>query len=191
MPVAIACDASGNVYEGSFDFDDYYIKKITTDGKSTNYAGNGSPGTTDGPLLSAEITVTQMGIDQTGNLYVMQPNPLGDILRKITATEVTTVKLSRDNVLYPSPSGLYPGGQIAIDTHGNVYLADYFGNSIKKISSDGVVSTLAGVGGDGHVDGPGSAAQFSTPTGITIDVAGNLYVTEAGNNNDVRKIVLK
>src|SRR5581483_226239 len=65
LPVAIASDAAGNVYEATYSFKDYYIKKITIDGKNSIYAGTGSPGHTDGPLLSATLTPNYMAIDQS------------------------------------------------------------------------------------------------------------------------------
>ena len=191
LPVVIARDGAGNVYEATYAFNDYYIKEISTDGKNSIYAGTGSPGHQDGPLLSATLTPTQLGIDQLGNIYELEANNEGDLIRKITSAGVVTMNLSNVHVLFQSPSNIYPGGEMSVDSKGNLYIVDFFGNMIKKVTPKGGVSVLAGTGTNGHVDGNGTAAQFSNPTGITIDSAGNLYVTEAGNNNDVRKITIK
>lgn len=85
---------------------------------------------------------------------------------------------------FNGPSGL------AIDTSGALYVADGHNGTIRKITPDGMVSTVAGKAGEhGSTDGPASAARFSFPRGMALDLAGNLYVVEGGNGNDiVRKI---
>lgn len=82
---------------------------------------------------------------------------------------------------FDSPSG------VAVDADGNVYVADWYNHKIRKISPSGVVTTLAGSGNNGDVDGTGSAAEFSYPFAVVVDAAGNLYVTDEGNNK-IRKI---
>jgi sugar lactone lactonase YvrE len=77
---------------------------------------------------------------------------------------------------------------IAIDALGNAYVTDTGNHCIRKIFPDGSVITLAGTGIAGTTDGPGNTAQFSSPNGIVVDAAGNLYVTD-GKNHKVRKIV--
>ncbi len=76
---------------------------------------------------------------------------------------------------------------IAINASGNVYVADYWGNKIRKISAIGSVSTLAGSDMPGSVDGNGSSASFNAPKGIALDAAGNVYVADTYNNK-IRKI---
>lgn len=79
----------------------------------------------------------------------------------------------------------YPNG-IALDSVGNTYVADTFNGTIRKITPDGTVTTLAGsVGNHGHVDGTGDVARFDYPRGIALDKAGNIYVND---NHTVRKI---
>jgi sugar lactone lactonase YvrE len=79
---------------------------------------------------------------------------------------------------------------ITVDNLGNVYVVDGLNFAIRKITSDGVVSTLAGNGKSGYVDGQGTAAQFEAPQGITVDAQGNVFVSEGNINNDqrIRKI---
>ena len=72
---------------------------------------------------------------------------------------------------------------MAVDGAGNVYVAELGASRVRKITPDGIVSTLAGSAGNpGSADGVGRAAQFSGPRGIAVDGAGNIYVADTGNN---------
>ena len=80
----------------------------------------------------------------------------------------------------------YPYG-VAVDSDGNVYVADTDNHRIRKITPEGVVSTFAGTGIEGHQEGAGTAAQFNGPIGVAVDSSGNLYVADGGNGC-IRKI---
>jgi sugar lactone lactonase YvrE len=76
---------------------------------------------------------------------------------------------------------------VAVDATGNIYVADYGNNEIRKISTTGIVSTLAGNGIQGSINGTGNVATFNGPTSLTVDPSGNIYVAD-DNNNQIRKI---
>ena len=80
----------------------------------------------------------------------------------------------------------YPEG-VAVDASGNVYVADQYNNMIRKITPAGVVTTLAGKTTPGHADGTGAGSSFHWPTGVTVDISGNVYVADMSNNL-IRKI---
>ncbi|MDP5958062.1 MAG: hypothetical protein QGF82_04865, partial [Candidatus Marinimicrobia bacterium] len=80
----------------------------------------------------------------------------------------------------------YPSG-VAVDGSGNVYVGDWSNHLIRKITSAGVVTTLAGSGSQGSADGTGTAASFYHPSGVAVDGSGNVYVGDTYNHL-VRKI---
>src|SRR5437667_73792 len=83
---------------------------------------------------------------------------------------------------FAGPSG------VAVDSAGNIYVADYGNHTIRKVTPAGVVTTLAGVAGSsGSADGTGSDARFNGPLGVAMDSADNVYVADSGNNT-IRKV---
>jgi secreted PhoX family phosphatase len=117
-----------------------------------------------------------------------------------TATNALTSAAGTLVVLAGVPSGIgsadgtgsaarfsYPKG-VAVDGSGNVYVADYNNDTIRKVTPAGVVTTLAGSPGViGSADGTGSAAQFNSPQGVAVDGSGNVYVADSGNST-IRKV---
>lgn len=84
----------------------------------------------------------------------------------------------------PGPQARFAGtiGGMTIDGQGNIYIPEPFAHWIRRITPDGMVSTLAGTGSPGYADGPVAMAQFSVPTGLAVDAAGNVYVADGGNH---------
>jgi len=156
---------------------------------SLGAAGN-ADGTGGAARLNSPVHIT---VDTGGNAYFMDG---GCALRKITPAAVVTTMAgisSVNSVCSTSVDGTGAAARfhapwgVAVDSQGNVFVAETFG-AIRKVTPAGVVSTFAGSDlGQGFADGQGSAALFSTPYGLAVDVNDNLYVADSGNGA-IRKI---
>lgn len=176
-----AVDAQGNIYVVD---DNNRIRKITTAGIVEPFAGSGVPGFTDGTGAEASFyTPTALAIGPDGNIYVCDDN--NNAIRKITPAGVVTTVAGNGTRGFSNGVGaeatfFMPCG-IVVDANNNIYVADQFNCSIRKITPAGVVSTLAGNGTYGTANGTGSEARFSQPNDLAVDAAGNLYVSDGGN----------
>lgn len=189
-PYGIAVDDKGNVFVADWERD--MIKKISPDGKMTAFAGNGEKGAKDGQGAAATFYLPEgLALDHTGNLYVA--DCYNNMIRKITPDGLVStfaghaLKGAKDGK-GKAASFSHPDG-LAVDHAGNVYVADVGNNKIRKITPDGVVTTIAGTGMHGGANGPGKTASFYRPFGVTVDKTGNIYVADY-QNNLIRKITL-
>lgn len=187
----MAQDSAGNIFTA--ETDNHIIRKTTPAGVVTTYAGAvGVSGSTNGSLASARFNRPYgIVIDNTGNLFVS--DRLNYVIRRITPAGVVStfagtlgtfgaIDGTGSAARFNTVSGL------AIDATDNIYAAEEGNQIIRKITSTGIVTTVAGLAGSsGLVNGAPSAARFNAPAGVAVDAAGNLYVTEFFNNT-VRKI---
>ena len=187
-PTSVATDGAGNVYVA--DSYNSVIRKITPEGVTTTVAGTGTFGYKDGPAATAQFYVPSgLAVDATGNIFVAD---LGNnIIRKITPAGVVSTFAGNGSSGAGDGTGTAatfsgPAG-IAIDATGNFYVTDSNNNLIRKITPDGVVTTVAGNRVGVYANGVGTSASFNKPTGIAFDAAGNMYVAEAASNA-IRKI---
>jgi hypothetical protein len=189
-PGPMTIDGAGNLYVADLT---NVLRKITPAGIVTTLAGMSRvEGTADGVGAAARFSyMTGVVVDNAGNLYVADFP--AHTIRKVTQDGVVTTFAGKAGVrgVLDGPGGLArldsPAG-LAIDAQGNIYVSDPVNQLIRKITKDGVVSTLAGsAGGTGSSDGLGSAARFNMPSCLAIDAAGNLYVWDYGNRL-IRKI---
>lgn len=185
-PTGVTVDVNGNVYVAVEDSN--IIRKISPSGLVSTVAGSGTKGSADGQGIAASFHYpTDVAVDANGNLYVADRN--NNKIRKISSTGLVSTLAGSGIVGSADGQGTvasfqYPYG-LAVDATGNVYVADTKNLKIRKISSTGLVTTLAGSGKVGGIDAQGTEATFGNPTSLAIDAKGNLYVTD-GNN--IRKI---
>jgi len=185
-PSAVAVDSSNNVYVA--DTGNHTIRKITPAGVVTTLAGlAGAIGSADGTNSVARFnTPYGVAVDGSGNIYVGDNG--NSTIRKITPAGVVTTLAGLSGVLGgddgPGSAARfeYPRG-VAVDGSGNIYVADYYNFTIRKLTPAAVVTTLAGLAqAIGSDDGTGSAARFYFPQGVAVDSSGNLYVADYDNN---------
>ena len=190
-PSGIVIDIANSVLYVA-DTDNHRIRKVTFPGGVVTTLAGSTAGFADGVGTGAQFYGPRcIARDTSGNLFVT--DTLNHRIRKVTTGGVVST-------LAGSTSGFADGAGavaqffspygIAADASNNLYVADYSNHRIRRVTPQGLVSTIAGNGSVTFVDGTGSTAQFYNPYGIVRDSSGTLYVTEL-NGNRVRKIVLE
>jgi sugar lactone lactonase YvrE len=201
-PSGLAIDEGGNLYVA--DSHSYTIRKITTKGTVATLAGLADhPGIDDGPGATARFNgLGAIAVDRKGKVYVtdsayiasrtttsyVKPGPSATV-RWIDAAGVVSTLAGRASGPTDGPDGIgaaarfeSPSGVVA-DRDGSLYVADTTANTIRRITASGQVTTLAGKSGvRGHIDGPGGQARFDNPSGVALDAAGTLYVTDSASS---------
>jgi sugar lactone lactonase YvrE len=193
-PHGIATDTAGNVYIS--DYNNQRIRKVATDGTITTVAGNGTLGFSGdgGPATDAQLYVPSgIAVDPAGNIVFADTN--NNRVRRIATDGTITTVAGNGSSGYSGDGGpalnaalSVPNG-IAIDALGNIYIADLNNNRIRKVGTDGNISTVAGNGAPGF-SGDGAAAtsaELNSPVGVAIDALGNLYIADTLNQR-VRKV---
>jgi trimeric autotransporter adhesin len=186
-PEYIAADTAGNVYFSSATL---CVFKLDTAGILTLVAGNCRPGYSGdgGPAISARLNGSiGIALDGPGNLYIA--DSLNHRIRRVSSGIITTIGgtgeqgFSGDAGAAMSARLNSPSG-VAVDATGNLYIADTGNHCIRRISTTGVITTVAGTGGGGYSGdgGPAVSARLSRPGGVAVDGAGNVYIADTGNN---------
>jgi gliding motility-associated-like protein len=189
-PGGLALDAQGNLYVA--DQVNNRIRKITPAGQVTTLAGSGATGSNNGSGPSATFNNPDgVAVDKAGNVYVADTK--NNLIRKIAPDGTVSPFAGNGTPGKTDGTGSaasfnYPTN-LAIDGLGNLYVADYTNNLIRKITPAGVVSTIVGSGAAGSANGAFNAASFKGPIALIFDNTGNLFVSDF-QNNLVRKITL-
>ena len=190
-PSGVAVDGSGNLYIA--DQGNQVIREVAAaTGIIATVAGNGTQGYSGdgGPAISAELLCPAgVAVDRSGNLYIA--DTCNRAIRKVAATGIIATVAGNGTPGYSGDGGPaagaeleYPTG-VAVDGSGNLYIADYGDNKIRKVTAaTGIITTVAGTGiygysGDG---GPAASAQLSSPSGVAVDGSGNLYIADTYNS---------
>jgi streptogramin lyase len=188
-PFGLAIDAKGNLYIA--DVGNSVIRKMDTAGLVSTFAGMGGvKGAANGmDSLASFNKPFGVAADASGNVYVADAgnnqirmiSAVTGMVNTFAGTGTTGALNVADSVSFNSPLG------VAVDGTGNIYVADYENNLVRKITQAGVVSTLAGSGAKGADDGLDTAATFNLPQALAVDAAGNVYVVDNGNDL-IRKV---
>jgi sugar lactone lactonase YvrE len=196
-PYGLALYGQGTIYVA--DAGNNVIRDMTTAGSVGTFAGEYGTfdGTAQGGYADGNASIARfyspfgVAVDGQGNVYVA--DGVNNRIRKVSSGVVSTLA-GNGTAGYEDGSGTTAEFNmpfaVAVDRQGNVYVADRVNAVIRKVTPAGVVSTLAGNGTSGHVDGAATTAEFAGPTGIALDAQGNVYVADQ-YSSVIRKITLQ
>ena len=187
-------DGAGNLFIA--DYDNSRIRKVDTNGIITTVAGDGSAGCSgDGGAATNAMLAGPVGVavDAAGNLFIADYSD--QRIRKVDTNGIITTVAGNGGAGFSGDGGaatnasLYNPNGVAVDGAGNLFIADDYNQRIRKVDTNGIITTVAGDGSE-WFSGDGGAATSATlayPTAVAVDGAGNLFIAEAGNSR-IRKV---
>jgi uncharacterized protein (TIGR03437 family) len=190
FPMGLAVDAAGNVFVA--DRDAAAIRRIALNGTISTVAGTGTAGFTGdgGPAINARLNGPfGVAVDAAGDLYIADTG--NGVVRRVSPDGTIWTVAGTGAQGYSGDGGAALNARmngpeaVAIDPAGNLYIADTFNGRIRRVGTDGVIATVAGVGSTGIFSGDGGPppnAALSLPTDVAVDRAGNLYIADFGNS---------
>ena len=197
LPNGLGADSAGNFY--IVDALNNRIRKVDASGIIRTVAGNGFPlfsgdgglATSAGFALGGTAVHQGVALDQAGNIYFTDADD--NRIRKVDTNGIITTFAGAGNLGTSGFSG--DGGRavdaklsvpfgVAVDSHGNVYIADTGNGRIRKVDTSGIITTVVGRGNGFDLGDGGSAiqAQLANPSDVAVDSKGNIYVADFGNN---------
>lgn len=196
FPLRVAVDSKGNYY--IVDYLTYIVREISA-GTINTIAGNGTFGFSGdkGPGIQGELSdVHGLAIDASGNVYIA--DTFNSRVRILSAPGAITAPAGTINTFAGNGTYGYSGdggpassaeltqpAGVAVDSSGNVYIADYGNYTVRKVDTKGNITTFAGTGSSGYAGdgGPANKALLGSPYALAIDPANNLYISDLANTN--------
>jgi sugar lactone lactonase YvrE len=185
-PTGVALDMSGNLYIA--DYSSFRVRMVKTNNIITTVVGNGTLGFSGdgGAATNAHVhNLSDVALDAAGDLYLADSGNYR--IRKVDANGIITSVAGNGNSTYSGDNGPALGAGldqpfgVALDTIGNMYIADYLNNRIRRVDVNGIISTVAG-GGSGGDGGAATNAGLSNPSGVALDASANLYIADRAHN---------
>jgi NHL repeat len=194
FPYGVTVDSVGNLYIA--DYANNRIRKVGTDGIIATVAGKGNSGYSGdgGPATNASLNTPRgVTVDSVGNLYVADTG--SSRIRKVGTDGIITTLVGNGNYGYSGDGGPATSASlrspygVTVDDAGNLYIADYANSDIRKVGTDGIITTVAGNGDSGYSGDGGVAtnASLSEPSGVAVDSTGTLYIADTGSSR-IRKV---
>jgi uncharacterized protein (TIGR03437 family) len=192
-PVGVAVDRSGNILIA--DRNNYRIRKVAAGGQMGTLAGNGTQSYSGdgGPATAAQMNQPAgMAADGFGNIYVADTQ--NAVVRVVSPSGVIYTFAGTGVAGFSGDSGQASGAQlnspsgVAVDTAGNVYIADTFNARIRKVLPNGIITTVAGGGSAQGDGGPATGAALSLPRSVAVDPVGNLFISDTGSSR-IREVL--
>lgn len=197
-PTALARDKAGDLFIA--DTEDNVVREITTDGTIHLIAGNGTEGDRGefgGPASRAELDSPQgVAVNAKGDVFIA--DTYNNVIREVTPRGLISTYAGNGDAGYKGDNGpawraeLSSPTGLAVDALGNLYIADSGNNVIRRVSTGGVITTVAGdvaadqasggLGGFSGDGGPATSARLNSPQGIALDQAGDLFIADTFNN---------
>jgi len=185
----VAADSSGNIYIA--DENNCRVRKVNSAGIISTFAGTGvnSYSGDSGPATAAEISkITGVAVDDSNNVYIADVG--NNRIRMVNKAGIITTIAGNGSSGYNGDGGQATAAEINApnniwkDATGSIYIADYGNDVVRMINTSGIISTIAGSGQTGYSGdgGPATAAELNSPTGISSDGKGNVYIGDVMNN---------
>ena len=190
FPKGMAMDSSGDVYVA--DWFGNRVEKITPDGTLSIIAGTGNSGApTVGPATSSRLNMPiAVAADATGDVFIA--DSMNNVIEKVTPSGALSIAAGTGSPGVPvsgqaTSSPLSDPQGVAVDTAGDLYIADGQNNVVEKVTPSGTLSIIAGNGTNGGpTPGPATSSHLSNPTGLAVDSSGDLYIADEGTSDVVK-----
>lgn len=192
--ISVAFDSEGNYYISSADV--HKVFKVDVSGSITTIAGTGSPGFSgdNGSATAAQMdSPLGIAVDDGGNIYIADGNNFR--IRKVDPSGIISTVAGNGTNGFGGDGGPATSASfsfvfgVAVDGVGNLFIADRFNNRIRKVNSSGMITTFAGMGGEGNSGdgGPAVSAGLHWPSAVAVDGSSNVYISDS-ENHSIRKV---